>query len=101
MPIDNSGDNYGLVDPYTGQSFDSPSSPGVVGSTGGAGSNDPSSPWTGLVSGVSTLGNTAGNILKGLNGQPAKKKSTLPSWLPIAAIAGVALLVIVLLMGRK
>lgn len=106
------------TDPTTGAVFDtstgdqvgqapSPSTylntPTVVGNTGGAGTNDTSSPWGSVLSGVSSLGNTSASILKAINGQPTttKKTSALPSWLPIAAIAGAALLVLLLVIPKR
>jgi hypothetical protein len=77
------------------------SSPTLTASTG---KNDSSSIWGsgGILGAVTGLSNAAGTILKGVNGTPtAKKATTLPTWAIPAAIGGVLLLVVLLVVARK
>ena len=69
--------------------------------TGSTGKNDASSPWGGILGAVNSLGTTAGSVYSAVNGKkPATKASTTPAWLIPAAIGGVLLLV-VLMVVRK
>jgi len=71
--------------------------------SGSTGKNDASSFWGsgGIVSAIGSWGNAAGNILKGLNTPKAAKTTKLPTWVLPAAIGGVILLVVMVVVARK
>jgi len=84
-----------MSDPYTSNDGED------VGTlTGTTGKNDSSSVWGGIISGVGSLGNTAGGIYRALN--PPKAKTNTSNFLPFIIGGGLLLLVLVFVaMGRK
>lgn len=73
--------------------------------TANTGRNDSNSVFgSGLVGDIRTLTGGASDILTALNSgnkKPAAKASKLPSWIPIAAVGAVVLVLGIALIGRK